>query len=577
MVVHWPALLWYHLLTGLAGRLRHRRAAVRLRSHDRALALHYHGLGGDPNRDVMADAGSHRALPGGTHRGNDLLAWIDRDQMHLPERIDRFPDRDLNRELYFWLAAFFALDRPLDGEDALPAGLRHLFRGLATSARVLEQFPALSPRYQRLCAEELALRSDALPALGRDAAQPVHQFEAGIRYVLGAATPPADPWLRASIEEARLGACPAPPSGWRRLPIPFLPVFLWGCPRADALGLRLRWLRRRTRRRARGQRRTLARPRFEPAGQGRPSVDAGFGETSPHEESLYPEWDCGRRAYRVAWCRVTEQAARSAEPAGLDPEVAALAHRVRRRFEALRDIRAWTRGLESGDDLDIAAFVDSVADRRSHGRWSTRLYRRRDDRRRDLAVAVLLDMSRSTAAWVGEHRVIEVARRSMAVLAEALAAAGDEFALYGFASDSRLRVRCLRVKGFDERYDDEVRRRLGALAPGDYTRMGAAVRHVGGRLQERARARRLMLVITDGRPHDPTDRYEGRYALEDSRRALQELRVRGVHCVGLTIDRRGRSWLPHLFGPGHYAVFSQPEALPRVLPRLYARITGLGD
>ena len=49
----------------------------------------------------------------------------------------------------------------------------------------------------------------------------------------------------------------------------------------------------------------------------------------------------------------------------------------------------------------------------------------------DLAVAVALDMSRSTAAWIGEHRVIEIARQSMAVLAEALSAAGDEFALYG--------------------------------------------------------------------------------------------------------------------------------------------------
>ena len=164
----------------------------------------------------------------------------------------------------------------------------------------------------------------------------------------------------------------------------------------------------------------------------------------------------------------------------------------------------------------------------------------------------------------------------MAVLAEALSAAGDEFALYGFASDSRLRVRCHRLKGFDERYEDGVRRRLRALEPGDYTRMGAAVRHVGRRLRERTRVRKLMLVITDGRPHDPTDRYEGRYALEDTRRALAELRVRGVHCVGLTVDRRGRSWLPHLFGPGHYTVFSRPGALPAVLPRLYARMTGLG-
>ena len=572
MVVHWPAMLWYHLLTGLAGRLRHPRAAVRLDGCHRALSLYYHGLGGDLNRGVVADAGPGGALVGGTHRGNDLLAWLDRDRMHLPERINRFPTQPLNRELYFWLAAFFALDRALDGEDTLPGGLRHLFRGLATSTRVLEKFPSLAPRYRRLCAAELAQRRDALPALGNASAQPVHQIEAAIRYALGSARPPDDPWLMASVDEARLGACPAPPPHWRRRSIPFLPVFLWGCPRTEVPGLRLRWLKRRRRRRAQGSSRSLAHPRFEPGRQGEPPTGA-----PSRGEHLYREWDYRASAYRTDWCRVTEQAPRLAGRAGSGLDVTALAHRVRRQFETLREVRGWTRGLDNGDELDLDAFVESVADRRSHGARSLRMYRRRESRLRDLAVAVLLDMSRSTAAWIGEHRVIEVARQSMMVLAEALSAAGDEFALYGFASDSRLRVRCHRLKGFDERYEDRTRRRLGAVEPGDYTRMGAAVRHVGGRLRERTNARKLMLVITDGRPHDPTDGYEGRYALEDTRRALRELRVDGVHCVGLTIDRHGRSWLPYLFGPGHYSVFSRPDALPAVLPRLYARITGLGD
>ena len=567
----WPTVLWYRLLTGLAGRLRHPRAAARLRECHTALSLHHHGLGGDLDREVVADAGPRRMLAGSTHGGQDLLAWIDRDQMHVPERIDRFPARALNRELYFWLAAYFALDRSLDGEDALPSGLCHLFRGVATSARVLGKFPALSSRYQRLCAAELAQRRDALPALGDDAAQPAHQVEAGIRYALGAAKRPEDPWLLASIEDARRGACPAPPSRWRQLSVPFLPVLLWGCPRTEVPGLRLRWLKRRIRRRVHGTSKSLAHPRFEPD-QRKDSLSG----VAVQEEQRYPEWDYQRRAYRADWCRVTEQAPRPAEHPAFDAEVAALARRVRRQFEALREVRSWTRGLESGDDLDLEAFVDSIADRRSRGLRSPRLYRRRDSRLRDLAVAVLLDTSRSTEAWVGEHRVIDVEKQSMAVLAEALAGAGDEFALYGFASDSRLRVRCHRLKGFGERYDSGPRRRLRALSPGDYTRMGAAVRHVGGRLQECTHAQKLMLVLTDGRPHDPIDRYEGRYALEDTRRALQEVRANGVRCFGLTIDRRGRDWLPYLFGPGHYAVFSRPEALPSVLPKLYARITGLG-
>ena len=570
--VRWPTIVWYRLLFGLAGRLRHPWAAVPLRVHRRALRLHYHGLGGDPDRDVAGDSRARRAWTGSAHGGRDLLAWLDRDEMHLPARINRFPTPALNRELYFWLAAYFALDCALDGEDALPAGLRHLFRGLATSARVLDRFPALASRYGRLCAEELAQRRDALPSFGDDARQPAHQLEAAIRYALGAGKSPADSWLAASIEEARNGTCPVPPPHRRWRSVPFLPVFLWGCRRMERPGLRLRWLRRRTRRPTHGIRDSVARPRFDPDLQ----KDSPSGDVAG-DEHMYPEWDHRQRAYRADWCRVVEQAPRPVKCMSPDAEVTALAHRVRRQFEMLREVRRWTRGLESGDELDLEAFVDSVADRRRRGLRSLRLYRQRENRLRDLAVAVLLDASRSTAAWVGEHRVIEIARQSMVVLAEALMAAGDEFALYGFASDSRHRVRCHRLKGFDERYAGDPLRRLHALSPRDYTRMGAVVRHVGGRLQARAHARKLMLVLTDGRPHDPIDGYEGRYALEDTRRALQEMRARGVHCFGLTIDRRGRSWLPHLFGPGHYAVFSRPDALPSVLPRLYARITGLGS
>ncbi len=570
MIVGWFTVAWYRALTGLAGRLRHPHAEVRLDACRRGVSLHYHSLGGDLSRSVAADAGAGGLLAATTHAGMDLWAWLDRDQLHLPLLINRFPTEELNRELYYWLAAFLALDRPLGGGQEMTAGVRHLLRGIATSSRVLGQYPTLGARYGRLCASELEQRESALPKLGRQSARPVHQLEAAFRHALGAARLPGDPWLCEAMETARNGVVPATPPRWRAEHVPFLPVLLWGRPGAEIPGLRVRWLKRRTRRRPRGWKKSLVAPRFDPRqGPERPSGAPAGGE------HLYPEWDYQRRAYRRDWCRVTEKTPPGAKRTDRDPVLDALARRVRRQFEALRQVTVWNRYLESGDELDVDAFVDSVGDARRLGLRSSRLYRRREDRRRDLSVAVLVDVSRSTAAWVGEHRVIEVARQSMIVLAEALVAVGDDFALYGFASDSRLRVRCDRLKAFGEPYDQRVRGGVRALEPADYTRMGAAVRHVGSRLQRRASAQKVMLVITDGRPHDPTDRYEGKYALEDTRRALEELRVCGVHCFGLTIDQRGRDYLPYLFGPGHYAVFSQPQSLPSVLPRLYARITAL--
>jgi nitric oxide reductase NorD protein len=355
------------------------------------------------------------------------------------------------------------------------------------------------------------------------------------------------------------------------MPLPFLPVALWGHPAMSVPGLRLLQFKRHMRRRDRGIGKALARPRFDPAHRPDPVEGA-----CAHGQFVYPEWQCQRNAYRHDWCVVQERVPAGTGRIMFDSAARSLAGQVRRQFEALRQLPGWNRHLESGDELDLDAYVESLADARGCGRRSPRIYRERAQRWRDLSVAVLLDSSRSTQAWVGEDRVIGIARRSMLVLAEALAATADDFALFAFASDSRLRVTCYRIKDFTEAYGDVARRRMLAPKPQHYTRMGAAIRHVGARLDARPPAQKLLLVLTDGRPHDPADGYEGRYGLEDTRRALLELRARGVHCFGLTIDQRGREYLPHLFGAGHYAVFADPRSLPQVLPRLYARITARG-
>ncbi|HTS54663.1 MAG TPA: VWA domain-containing protein [Burkholderiales bacterium] len=564
--------LWYGLQIGLAGRLRYPQAAVSVSELERGLELHYHSLGGALARRVVGDAGSQRrslvkaVLSDGML---DLMAWLDQEQVHLPRVVDRYPTRALNRELYFWLAAFLAHEHPDADDRSLPLGIRHLLRGCAASIRLAQRYPPLGERYLRLCAAELEQRASVLPNWDAASTHPVLVLEAAIRYALGSSEPPRDEWLTRAVDAVRCGApVPTSPPQHSHMVLPFLPVALWGHPAISLPGLRLLQFKRRMRRRDRGTSKALARPRFDPMHRPEPV-------TGPAAEGqfVYPEWQYQRRAYRPDWCVVTERLPSSDSRARSDRSLSSLAAQVRRQFEALRQLPGWNRRLESGDDLDLEAYVESLTDARGCGRRSSRVYRERARRWRDLSVAVVMDSSRSTEAWVGQDRVIGIARRSMLVLAEALAAAADDFALFAFASDSRLRVTCYRIKDFTEAYGESAQLRICALRAHQYTRMGAAIRHVGARLACRPHAQKLLLVLTDGRPNDPADGYEGRYALEDARRALLELRVRGVHCFGLTIDQRGSEYLPHLFGAGHYAVFADPRLLPRVLPRLYARIT----
>jgi nitric oxide reductase NorD protein len=129
------------------------------------------------------------------------------------------------------------------------------------------------------------------------------------------------------------------------------------------------------------------------------------------------------------------------------------------------------------------------------------------------------------------------------------------------------------VKRFDEPVGAGVRARIAGLTPKHYTRLGAAIRHVSEALEARAASRRLLVVITDGKPND-LDHYEGRHGAEDTRRAVIEARRRGQAVFAITVDNKAREYLPHLFGANGYAVVGQADRLVDALPAIYRQVVG---
>ena len=567
------AVIWHNTLFGLAGRLRHPQFAVSGKSLWQGLNLYYHALGGDLGRRV--DSTSHRASSGSvelsTHRGVDLQAWSEPGRLHLPRRINRFPTRDLNRELYFWLAAFLAMDEPCEGAESLPPGVLHLLQGIATTERLLNTYPSLQERYRRLCSHELEQRRTAFPDPDAKSRNPSLVLEIAIRHALGSGAPCRNESLSEMIQRARNGSPISPSSQWLGRTVPFLPVPLWAYRGVDSPGFRLPWFRSSRKPKPSEPPKSISKSEFDPEFVPEPSE----GLPAIADNYVYPEWDFHTQSYKHNWCRLMEQEPKGGYRAELDPLFTELVHRVHRRFALVRQETQWIRHLESGAELDVDAYVSSFGDRKGCGQYNAGFYREKFHQYRNLSVVVLMDASRSTEAWVGKHRVIDIAKQSLAVLAQVLYLAADDFALYSFSSDSRLRVRVDRIKTFDDSYDKRTQRNLLEVKPANYTRIGPAIRHVGARLQARSTPQKLLLILSDGKPHDPTDRYEGKYALEDTRRALIELRNKNIQCFGLTIDQKGERYLGHLFGPGHYAVYSHLHSLPEILPRLYARLTDL--
>ncbi|MGI9591868.1 MAG: hypothetical protein ACR2P8_10915, partial [Myxococcota bacterium] len=105
-----------------------------------------------------------------------------------------------------------------------------------------------------------------------------------------------------------------------------------------------------------------------------------------------------------------------------------------------------------------------------------------------------------------------------------------------------------------------------------YTRIGPALRHATALLAATPAERRLLLLVSDGKPTD-YDRYEGRYGVADVRQAIREAHEREIHTHALAIDAVARDYLPALFGRGGFHVLPRPEQLVEVLTAVYGRLT----
>jgi nitric oxide reductase activation protein len=251
---------------------------------------------------------------------------------------------------------------------------------------------------------------------------------------------------------------------------------------------------------------------------------------------------------------------------------------VRRRLEVLRAAPRWQRHCADGEEIDLDAWVRHASEPMDHhaGHPAPRdppVFARRTRGERSLATLLLADLSLSTDAHVNnESRVIDVIRDALYVFGEALDGTGDAFEMLGFSSVRRQHVRMQHLKGFDEAWSAAAQARVGAIKPGYYTRMGAALRLATRRLSQRPERQRLLLILTDGKPND-LDVYEGRWGIEDTRHAVHEARAAGLLPFCLSIDEEAHDYLPHLFGRGGWAQVRRPAELPARLASVYARLT----
>lgn len=601
----WVGTQWHRFIQRAANR-QHAHAAVHLPEVQRAIGMLFRA-GGGAHAVRLASATDariggprdwlQRIAGSATHAATGRL---EPEALSLPPTVAVFDDAALNRALYLWLAALASVIEP--SGDWIADNAR------ATVA-ALQRFPGLTQRHGALVAAQLALRPAPARLKGR-AAEAEHAVQralasATVRMLSGVRPQEVAPvwlWLDAGVGSGAAVNRPdaGQPDGEPRKPgasdqrrrraqamtddrdkAPLMMFF-----RAESL---LSWgefikVNRATDDDPDDNAGKVANDMDQlaiaPDGQSaasRVKFDLDLPSAAADDRPLgpgqkFPEWDFRRNALLPEHCAVQTFLA---TPAGDHTPPAALratAKRVRRRLEVLRGGVGHLRGQPEGDEIDLDAWVRHRVEAASapHSE-SPAVFTRRVRTERSLATLLLADLSLSTDAYAtNTQRVIDVIRDALYVFGEALAASGDPFEILGFSSVRRHKVRIHQIKGFAEPWSASVRNRVGAIKPGYYTRMGAAIRLATERLGARPERQRLLLILTDGKPND-LDVYEGRYGLEDTRHAVQAARAAGLVPFCITIDEAAHSYLPMLFGSQGYVLVHRPQDLVHRLAGLYAR------
>ena len=602
---------WWHGFITKLSEQHYPDAAVDLHDIQHLLGIWFRALGGDGGLEIAgADAttiSSRRSLlqrVAGTNKKAEL-AWRDDNALRLPPQIDYFPKKQLNRDLYLWLAALAAME---DKQHEAP----WFTHNQELTQQALAFFPGLEEKYLALVEAHLQQRNTGRwpideiaqeKAIRQALVQPgsVEQLPPARRMPL-----PVPLWLHPNPPEpARMPASEPPPDASSSgnhakeleevqrkqteqaetqeedrglITVRMENLFSWGehvhvdrgtedeedDERADEVARDLD---------------KISVTRDGKAPKTKIKFDLDLPSESEDDEIvsddiMLPEWDWKKRQLIADHCRVIELVSKDASAIPLPESLHKTASKLRSQFQALAPARIWHRARPDGEDVDIDAYLRFRTDRASGCSVAAdNLYRQMNAGARDLACLLLADLSLSTDTWVNDHcRVLDVIQDSLYLFAESLSATGDQFGIYGFSSRKRDPIRLHTVKTFDETYNGRIRGRIQALKPGYYTRLGAGIRYAAEKLKAQGAGRRLLLILTDGKPND-LDQYEGRYGIEDTRHAIQGVRNLGFHPFCVTIDEKGNDYLPHLFGNNGYVVIRNPVELPAQLPLLYARLT----
>ena len=287
----------------------------------------------------------------------------------------------------------------------------------------------------------------------------------------------------------------------------------------------------------------------------------------------YDEWDYSKHAYKENYCKVYPKTQLKTDADYYKNTItknASTLMGLRKMLTNVNNKMQQQRRQTQGEEFDIDAITDLFVDVHSKRTPSENIYISNRKKDKDLSILLLLDISLSSDSYAAGNRVLDVEKEVSILFGEIMNEFNIDFSIDSFYSKTRNYASYLTLKDFDENWNT-AKHKIGAVSPSGYTRIGAALRHAGARMDTRKTKNKWIILISDGKPND-FDKYEGKHGINDVKQALRELNERNINSYALAIEAQAKYYLPQMFGQNHYQILTTPVELLQSLVKLYEKI-----
>ncbi len=315
-----------------------------------------------------------------------------------------------------------------------------------------------------------------------------------------------------------------------------------------------------------------------------------------HKIFKYDEWSSKKNNYLKNWCQLSEFATesnlqiQSGQNSNLNSENKSDVYfatdnsnvqlsaddftnnkkevqKLRQLFWEYLKKSEWIPRQMDGFELDLEACIDRQVDLHLKKTPSEKIYKYRKNSFKDLSSVFLFDTSLSTDSYIGTHRILDLEKKSIHLLGEALKQLHFKIEVSGFSSETRHSVRYQIFKDFHENWN-QIENHLRPIQPAGYTRMGPPLRHAIHRLNQISSEKKMILLFTDAKPTD-YDAYEGMHGIQDIAKAVSEGRKLGIDIFAVTLDKSAQSYFTQMFGRNKFCVVKHPNDLAKELMKIY--------